>query len=499
MFSKSLLESLKLLAKEEKEFPPNLMKKVWEEAEKDEETNLLSLIALREDMPEEVSKKAKSRNDIQVKTSYLSRKNIDVNELVETLRNEKRAGVLSGVYENLDEEKSKLLQSIFFEHFKSKPTKALGITLLQKPKLLDEDFAALIVTELAEKRSTLTDDNRRAFDSILKKAIGSATYAKDAIKALDDDTIEDLSLDIIKISQDKDILDRVIHAKIGRYVDTILANYSSNRYNYSAVRNAKELLNSNIEYICDETIRKIVLINNIVPEINEDINEIIERYNRFKKGDIDSEIISIKNGSSSEILRLLKKADEDKTVLSIEELLKKVIENSNWEEVIDTLMNYDHILTEERVFDEIKDKAPKDFIAHLYLNSFEKMITLDNYKSLGGYKDGSQYLCKKFVDIYRSSRKSDSYSSSYRLNAIGSDLIENINEIETLMMLPYEFYASFVDSYYYYNDRTSKAVKVITSALDKYLENDGAWDTFSVLSQDYQGTLEDLVNTSLSL
>lgn len=505
MFNKSILEFVKILAQKEESFSPTLMLKIWNEAEKAKEVSLMADIALRSDMPDEVLKKAKAKKEILIKIAYLSRKNISKEELREALTTEVRAGVLSGVFENIELEVAKANIDIFFDHFKKKPTKALAEAMLLKVDAVGDDFAALIVSELASKERSLTDDQGRGYRKLLVKAIRSKVYLEKVVTNLSEQTLESNALEFVRVNGTSEvIIDKVVEATIKRYqTEAKTMSDSPNNYYrricYTIARNAESLLQENNVLLGEKVIKALDEFPIPDEESSKLIASYIDRFNKFKAGDTSEEIEIASTGGPEMIIDLLSKVDKNNTVLSENDILVYIAKNPNSDKIIGKLMDYSDRYAREDIYSRILGVASTKLFIHLYLSRFDEMVKLDNWKSLGGESDGTKLLVASFANEFMHPTDEDTYSNSYRARSAGYELIDYVKDFETLKALPWSFLTDILHSSYYYNDRIKKVSALVASTLDSYNTIGGSWDTFSVIAEGFQGSLAELAETSLTI
>ena len=508
MFNKSILEFMKILAQKEESFSPTLMIKIWNEAEKAKEVSLMADIALRSDMPDEVLKKAKAKKEIAIKIAYLSRKNISKEELRESLTNEVRAGVLSGVFENIELEVAKSNADIFFEHFKKKPTKALAEAMLLKVDAVDDDFAALVVSELASKERSLTDDQGRGYRRLLVKAIRSKVYLEKVVTSLTDETLESNAFEFVRVNGTSEvIIDKVVEATIRRYQAEIktmadtpsIKNNYYRRVCYTIARNTENLLQENNVLLGEKVIKALEEYPVPDEESSKLIASYIDRFNKFKAGDTSEEIEIASTGGPEMIIDLLSKLDKNNTVLSENDILVYVAKNPNSDKIVGKLMDYSDRYARDDIYNRILGVASTKLFVNLYLSRFEEMVKLDNWNSLGGESEGSKLLVASFANEFMHPTDETTYSNSFRARAAGYELIDYVKDMETLKALPWSFLTDILHSSYYYNDRIKKVSALVAETLDSYNTIGGSWDTFGVIAEGFQGSLAELAETSLTI
>ena len=135
--------------------------------------------------------------------------------------------------------------------------------MLLKVDAVNDDFAALIVSELASKERSLTDDQGRGYRKLLVKAIRSKVYLEKVVTNLSEQTLESNALEFVRVNGTSEvIIDKVVDATIKRYqTEAKTMGDSPNNYYrricYTIARNAESLLQENNVLLGEKVIKAL--------------------------------------------------------------------------------------------------------------------------------------------------------------------------------------------------------------------------------------------------
>lgn len=504
VFNNSILNSILIHVKNNESVDEQMLNLFWDKAEKGENNNLLEAIANRKKLPDSIKDKILKRKDIDILVSYLSREDISDDELKNMLKNESRAGVLSGVLKKLDEDIFLKHKDVFKDHYENKPTKSVGQSLLNKHNSIDGLFAKILVCSLSDKFETLSDENKRNYRNLVNKTIDKKIYINDLALSFTEDLINLYLSDILE----HDNLSQEIVEKITNIIFTDFCNKISfynitdsksnifNRIVYALESNIDRVINSNQI----DVMKKIVEISDKNTNILSNSPSIIDKINVIKNklsSDNNEELSLAEMGEKDEVLNLLEKLDKGHTITSKKDIVTKLLNNSNLDSIVEKITEYQDVLLNKEYFDTNIKKYTEKLILELYIQNYEDMINIDNFASLGGEKLGEEKLIRYFIERYFKNI-SDSYHN-YRIRSFGSTLIENIRDEKNIEIFPWEYLTELLESRYYIGEDIKKVSKVISETICKYVDEGGSWETFNVLSDGFQGTLGELKEASLKI
>ena len=502
MINETILQSMKNLTQDPDDISPEFVKSLWEQGCKDGELSLLSDIAAREVLPLEIEEKARQRKEIPIRISFLSRKSLDFDELQSSLTAESRAGVLAGVYEKLEVPRAKLLNETFAQHLSKKATIALAESILTKPEATEPNLAALVVKTLGERESNLTDDGRRAFRQLLRKAITVPEHVTTALAGLGDNSVEQHIDDILKYGSkfpeiQKLVVKVLVEDKVAE-ANSVNKNYVNRILTYLN-RNVERLLllnESNITLLVKEALTKLKTGDT---EQSTELEEIIVRGDLINSGETETEKKKALEGSKSDLLELFKTMDKSKTLLPEPKLMEYILTNPSSDEVIEEIENNIHIVSDEFLLTNLRNRKTTKLAEALYLSNLSSMVTKDEWVSLGGPLEGATKIANLLNSTYAATNTNNSrYGYGYSGRSAAYELIDLVPDYNILALLPFSIVADIANSSYYHS-RQKTIAKMLAHHLEEHMKAGGSWETVSILAENFTGSTKELMATSLNI
>ena len=502
MINETLLQAMRNLTQDSDDISPEFVKSLWEQSCKDGELSLLSDIAAREVLPIEIEEAARQRKEIPIRISFLSRKALEFDELQNSLTQEVRAGVLAGVYEKIEVSRAKLLNETYVQHLTKKPTIALAESILTKPEAAEANLAALVIKTLGLRESNLSDDARRAFRNLLRKAVASPEQVATAVAGLSSDSVERHIDDILQYgSKIPEIQSLVVSVLVEDKVSEANSSHSNytNRILSYLNKNVERLLmlnEPNLSLLVKQALTS--LKSNTGDQANE-LEEIIVRGDLINTGQTVEEKNQATNGSANDLLELFKKMDKSKTLLPEPMLMEYILSNPNSDEVTEQIENNIHIISDEFLINNLRSRKTTKLAEALYLSNLSSMVSKDEWVSLGGKVEGA----KKIANLLNSnnsetSKHSHRYGYGYSGRSAAYELIDTVEDYEILSLLPFSIVVDIANSSYY-NSRQKVISKMLAFLLEEHIKAGGSWDTVSILAQNFTGSTKELMATSLHI
>lgn len=484
-----------------KTLPSEVINGYWGTAKAWKDEAILSDLIRRDDLPAPLIEEAKKFTSIALRASYLLRSTINESEFYELTSNENRAGVLAAVVDELDIKKFSAFNQILLASLIKKPTRRLA--------------EAVITSETANKELYL-----QALLSVTGDA-GTSDFERS------------LNQRVSAIAQDEELYARLLKesdnsTRITRWASYALTNKgisASNRLLALEIivpsmlfelSNHKQQGASNLQRRVGHvlnTVQNILTLEDIQPEIilavrsyllayeliKEDLEPVISALDPValaqKEADRKELIANIKSTTSMDFI--ITSATEKSRRDTDEELVFIALTNPNLDvntelEVLRAALN----INGDKAFAYVKEN-PSDLKAlEVYKNTSGSIIKEDNYSLFSDPTIG-RTLCITDGSTF----DSNDYRSQYsRWNLIEA-VVEEMPELDSsLGSVPWEYLVERSSNWYRERPATKKIISYLVKLQTEVLGSDPRkWETFNIISQDFTGSISDLVSAASTI
>jgi hypothetical protein len=454
----------------------SVQNRIYQYGMKHNNYDLLSDLIKRDDLDKNIEEKLSHVSAVNVKVEWAKKKHRTNQELSDLIRNEKRVKVLSALASR--EDTPDVIYKAIAEHGKGQALEALLIN-----NKVEQD-----IKSIAAKRYALSTNVKNSLKTVHHIILRNDPIVSDIIAQYS----KSLHLGIAALTAAGSSAKEESINNILKLYSSYLDEFQSAHYNenYIAVSVAEELVTAlkSSDYTNKTIIKEC---KNVLKNCKSKVNS--QSYYSSKVDDAinDLDLIIIKEKSTVSIIDLAKNAKTDNDKKSLLERINKLrnVENSVY---IAIARNENY--TADEVYDILSDKyfgwygnraliyclnlLPADKAAAIYLNS---------------YQVGDDSILERFSNPYQLLHESIKLSIKKGNGNIHPGLIKSkyINK-EIIKSLPLSI---FRDQSVPLNI-TSELIEYMTSSLG---DSESAWETVSVLGDQYDGSCYELIKLSKSL
>ena len=497
---KQLRDVLSLTAESEKPVAPDTQRGTWNMAERWKDVELLASLTRRKDLPEDLIEKAAQRNEIPSRIAYLTRASLPREVLLSLLTTETRASVLAGVCDELDVAAFPEFGDILFAKLNEKSTKVLAEAIIAK----DGFSAQLYVSAmLALGDSPITGILESTMGTRLP-IIAKNREASERLLALDNS--RKLPLRANYFLQEEGVSAKTRLTAIERYIAPAVEGIVKMRAEGETPNRIGNLITQvdralqrvlKTPDLQDDVIAKIQEITRADAELTTRLGSQVENYDpgesaRARQAELARIELAATTADPNEVAALLRSVRHNDEVM-----LTGLADNPNLTgeqqlEVFEHLVGY---------FDEALAWARRhrsDEVAlRFYREHTSAAIRTDGYKLFTSIEEGKR-LC--ILDSLNEKNQHSGYYNRWRLL---EEVLDELGDDNTLLRhVPWQYLAerSERDSWYRRYGKVTELALVFAELQLEYLGNDPAkWETVTVISNNFTGTLEQLVQTAASL
>lgn len=445
-----------------KNVPSRSVEQAWDNAKKNKDTELAVIIAKRENLPDKVLKDLPNQKDIDVKTAWLGRSDTSIDKVHEILRRDRREKLLVNLAYNRSEAVYKVLSTRLTKS--KKISTSLSKAALHCYEGLPTNVLAIAVT------SGVYYENGDPFAEDLTNALYKISYDSEASSLI---LGSNPSFQAIQILAGAVGLNSSRRRAILDYVSKIFNERGKSAEKWCGqtlerLLEAPDLATSTVEYagFLAESIVK-------TPLLHEKIMIKLQNWGFGRKNEMDA---IRKTTSLRKIYEYSLQAKSDTAVA------RSLILNSltpRKDALTSDAGGWEYALAAGRMFND------KELIMVMYTN-YPEAISKDKFMSISG-------LEKEFII-----KMTESSVAKRKQNKVIKELTKLDLPKEAILELPWKQFAlSFEGTYPYASESNVELFGVLQDTFLK--DNKSAWETFYVLADEHEGTVEDLLKVCTKL
>jgi hypothetical protein len=480
--------------------PAPVLTGYWNTAKLWKDEDILSDLIRREDLPEPLVLEAKKFTSIRLRTSYLLRTKIKEEEFDSLTINENRAGVLAGVVDELDIKKFPNFDKTLLKAIVKKPTRKLSESIINSKTASKELYLEALLAAPNEEltseferniyaRVGLLAQDEKLYNRLLSSADNPERIQKWAYFAINNKGVSSenrkLAIELMIIPALQDLEE----AK----------NTKNNRLNTKR-NNLIQLIKGilNLEDIQPEIVlalRKIVLA---YPNLQGDLEDVLS--------DLDPEILAEKDRVRQKLIAELISTNSMEFIRTTikggyrnidEEYIFAALTNTNLDSETEIYLLRNALdANYEKALQIVKDNPSDVKALEVYKQNYSSIINEDNYQLFSSPTVGRELCIKQSYDLVEGDYRS-LYSRWNLLEAV----VEEMPEMDpSLGTIPWEFLVERSSGWYRERSATKKIIAYWVKLQSETLGDDPhKWETLNILSQDFTGSLNDLVQTASSI
>ena len=478
----------------------------WIRASKNKNIDVLTALTSRKDASEFILEQASFRKEIKIKVAFLSREEMTNAMRLKYLENESRAGVYVDLVNNVADKLDSNVFKKIKEVFTVKPTVTLAECLVnsrQTPPYLLVSCLSFLSTNSSVFKS---DEFSRTFQNRLKETAAN----KDYFELLVQEFSENNRFFPVIFDYPSTEFDANFSAILNEYSSTFqeilekVSSLSSSGHSYPLRRYSPTP--------SEDFLGKLVvkILNNLPPadivcylknnsnlhnSISEEIIELTDDYNP------DANELEKKRLSALR-KQALTETDETKLWELISEsdsgVFENILKNPNLPEtvaeeavrqLINTRAEPSEVYEFARLFPEYSS-----IMLLVYYNYPKELVDLDNWSFFSDPLEAKKELLTMFSAFNANSRRNGGYYSYGHYNL--ASLIETFSDSDpALLEFPWDVYQSTFGTWSRFD--TSKITTMLLDYQNKVFgDNIELWNSFEVLSRNYEGSLKNLVDTT---
>lgn len=486
--------------------PASVITGFWNTATGWKDEDLISDLIRRDDLPKQLVEKAKKLSSIKARTSYLLRASISESEFTELVSAETRAGVLGGVVDELDIKKFASFDKLLIQALANKPTRRLAESVINTETASKELYLqALLAIPNEEqtseferntyKRVAVVAQDENLFQKLLTSNSDQPRLEKWASFALSNKGVgvenRRISLELVLIPVLQD-LEEIKKAGNVNVINRRIGNAQN------LVRNILEIEDIQPEVVLE--LRKLILAHS---DLNKDFDEVLTALDPVKlleKEEARRNLVKEISSTSSMdfiISTLNLKSQYSYKREADQELLFAALGNTNLDAKTELALirvaldvNYDKAL------EMVKSNPSDDKALEVYKHSYHSMIKEDNYALFSSPTLGRELCIKQSF-----SADEDDYRSRYSRWNLLEAVVEEVAELDSALgTVPWEFLVEKSSNWYRNQPSTKKVLSYFVKLQSEVLGDDPhKWEALNILSQDFTGSIDDLVKTASTI
>lgn len=483
--------------------PSSVQEVFWTRASKSKNIDVLTALIERKDASDFILKQAAARKEIKTKVAFLSRESMTNEERLKYLENETRAGVyvdlVNNIARDLDSNVFKKIQKVFTD----KPTVTLAEALVNSPST--PPF--LLVNCLSFLSSNTSVFKSDEFSRVFQKKLKETANNKDFFEILVQEFSESNKFFPVIFDYPSVDFDANFSAILNKYSVTFkdilkkVSSLAASNHSYPLRRYSP----TSSEDFLSSLVGKI--LNNLPPaDIIDYIKNDPELCRNVSQRTYD--LVEMYNPDANELekerltgLREQALTEENETVLwellseNDTQIFENILKNRNLPESIvseaaQQLMDARHEPSQLYDFLRSFPTYTEPMLTAYYFYPKE-LVELDNWSF---FEDPAEAKKKLFSMFSLSSANSKVRRRSYGHYNLGA-LIETMDASDpALLEVPWDVYKSTFSGWSRFD--TSKITEMLLDYQNKIFGTSlDLWDSFEVLSHNYEGSLKDLVDT----
>lgn len=494
-----LRDVIALSAETDNPVPADHLRGAWQLATSWKDVEILATLTGREDLPADILEKAAKRIEIPIRIAYLTRKSLDRGTFLGLITAEQRAGVLAGVVDAVKISDIPELTPIIRAKLEEKPTKVLSEAILSKDGYNAEMYVTAIIA--IGDSNVLTDLERcmgRRLDNIkldiaaterLVEQDNSTRAVNRALYLLAEDGVSTKTRLLALSKTVEPYVQEIVEARTN-------SNTSPNRISQAIT-------------MIDRTVGRLLRVPDLQEEVLAKLNEMAQKDHELatrmgsKVTDYDPDEAAKERG---QIQTDLSRASKVTSIEDFDFLMKTYSSNA---QILLALINNPNASdgTKDAIFSKLANSHEEEAIEWLKINPNDKyafclysgnarLVETDKFSLFSSLENGIK-LCLSDPTTLASSR--NHYSRWYLID----EVIDNIgNHKEYLKYVPWEYLAERCEKNSWYR-KQSKVADLALVYADLQLQHLGTdmakWETVSVISHGFSGSIEDLVLAAAAL
>jgi len=479
----------------------------WAQAQVWHDNELTAALTARLDLPSDLLEEAGKRNEMPIRIAYLSRPDHDPAVVSELLMAERRAGVVAGFYRTCKE--SKMFLHIIEKHLREKPTVVLVEAVLEADVVPTSDLAILTLQTALTRWDSLTDSQHQAASRFIE-----ALSADDSAMAKMLDMMDSLTLSgelrhrvVALLVRKGNITKRLVESILKEYITTPVNDLAA-----AIAGSGKNLKPGSEPYAVRQLIRSISYTLNelrgiLQTETYEQACAIIRNANLGAFSPLESsdtkpllsreqKLEIINNANSNSTAAVSKLLNEEPDILKDQLLLGALLDNTALVQLMDTELPSE--LSYEEVVKAALECSGGRHAGRIYAMRPDDVFEQDKLASLSGESKPWVVIAMELSKRHGLNSTKDHWRS-YSLESACASFVDVCPDPEAIAELPWEFVGYMVE-HDYWVERQAKVADAVAVQMERHLGGKRAhWEALSALSQDFNGSIRELVSISTKI
>lgn len=458
---------------------PEVLRGAWHLATRHKDIDSMAVIAAADSLPEDVLAAVKSRNEIPVAVSYLTRGGLDLDERRARFRAEERAGVLAGCLESpalTDDDRE-----IIGAKLVAKPTRALAEAVVNEGNM-PANAVVVAIAQLDPRNDSLTEEGRRNLRKQVVRLAEDAEFAGAVAAVINHKEIARIFLSKqpnITEEQFNDLFARTIEQEMKAYADP----HHKSRYAYRVVSLLRGIIGDDHNYMNAPMLAAL--------RRHFDSEAVAKIWTEVAGATKAAAETADTSGYSQKIIDAGTTTDAN----LLDELIVEAL--SSEPSLLDSLANNPTMTATQmgKIIGHLDNRTSAlalrlhqgdaKFALLVYVNNFDSAVTYDKWKCFPDPEAGKLAILDEFIKRWHNEGNNSYYSTSSRMLA---EILGHIEDETVQDRLPWGFVKGQIGSY-----NADRYAKVVTRLQSELLGSDlKKWETAEVLANDFTGSVREL-------